>query len=45
MNQLYENGNLYDVGQPYGYGPGQTGWIIDLLWGNDPNKVNPLLLQ
>jgi hypothetical protein len=41
----YENGNLYDVGQPYGYGPGQTGWIIDLLWGNDPNKVNPLLLQ
>ena len=23
----YENGSLYDVGQPYGYGPGQTGWI------------------
>jgi len=23
----FENGHLYDVGQKYGFGPGQTGWI------------------
>ena len=39
----YENGNLFDVGQPYGYGPGQTGWILDLLGKTDPNMANPLL--
>ena len=29
----YENGNLYDVGHPYGYGPGQTGWMNDFKDG------------
>jgi len=39
----YENGNLFDVGQPYGYGPGQTDWISELLGGKDPYDSNAWL--
>ena len=41
----YENGSLFDVGQHYGYGPGQTGWIGDLLGGKDPHDGNSWLPQ
>jgi hypothetical protein len=33
----FENGHLFDVGQPHGFGPGQTGWISDLIGGGDPH--------
>ena len=39
----YENGNLFDIGQPYGYGPGQTDWISELLGGKDPFDKNAWL--
>lgn len=43
LNIDFENGNLYDVGQPYGYGQGQTDWIRDLLGGKDPHDSNSWL--
>ena len=27
VEKPFENGHLYDVGQKYGFGPGQTDWI------------------
>ena len=39
----YENGSLYDVGQPHGYGFGQTDWLRSLLGGKDPHDSNSWL--